>query len=62
MGYKLKDKFGNTVEEWKESCKAWINIGGHYEYRIIRRVDTIEWGMCFMKPHKTTIHSRHEDL
>lgn len=44
-GYQLESKYGSTPEEWKESCKNWIEIGGLYEYRIGKRTDVVEWSM-----------------
>ncbi len=45
----LRIKYGETEGDWKKSCKEWIDMGGRYEYRIIRRVDTIDWSICFEK-------------
>jgi len=43
----LIQKYGETPEQWKESCKAWIDCGGLYEYKIAKRVDTVEWEMSY---------------
>ena len=44
---KLREKYGETVEEWKTSCEDWIAMGGRYEYRIVLRRDTLVWETCF---------------
>ena len=46
-GRKLREKFGETPDEWKRACKMWIEVGGRYEFRIFKRVDAEEWSMCF---------------
>jgi hypothetical protein len=46
-GRKLREKFGETPDEWKRACKMWIEVGGRYEFRIFKRIDTEEWSMCF---------------
>jgi len=46
-GFKLREKYGTTPEEWKASCKAWIEVGGHYEYRIGTRTDVVEWEISY---------------
>lgn len=46
---KLLEKYGSTIEEWKNSCENWIEIGGTYEYRIIERVSTDIWSTSFEK-------------
>ena len=46
-GRKLRDKFGANPEEWKEACKMWIDVGGRYEFRIFKRVDTEDWSIRF---------------
>jgi hypothetical protein len=46
-GKELRDKYGETPEIWKKMCKNWIEVGGRYEYRIVRRVDTVEWSLSF---------------
>ena len=47
VGRKLRDKFGANPEEWKEACKMWIDVGGRYEFRIFKRVDTEDWSIRF---------------
>lgn len=47
VGRKLREKFGDTPEDWKRACKMWIEVGGRYEFRIFKRVDTEDWSMCF---------------
>jgi hypothetical protein len=46
-GFKLREKYGTTPEEWKASCKIWIEVGGHYEYRIGTRTDVVEWEISY---------------
>lgn len=46
-GFKLREKYGANPEEWKESCKTWIEVGGHYEYRIVTRSETVDWEISF---------------
>ena len=46
-GFKLREKYGTTPEEWKASCKMWIEVGGHYEYRIGTRTDVVEWEISY---------------
>lgn len=46
-GDHLIRKYGETPEQWKESCKGWIECGGHYEYKIAKRVDTVEWEISY---------------
>jgi hypothetical protein len=42
-GKKLWENYGATVDEWKESCQRWIDIGATYQYKIIKRTDVEEW-------------------
>lgn len=51
-GRQLRDKYGTTPEEWKESCKSWIEIGGTYEYRIGVRTDEVVWEMSYLTQKK----------
>lgn len=46
-GEHLMQKYGETPEQWRESCKRWIDCGGLYEYKIAKRVDTVEWEISF---------------
>tara|TARA_R110000868_G_scaffold349003_1_gene610181 strand:+ start:106 stop:381 length:276 start_codon:yes stop_codon:yes gene_type:complete len=46
-GKTLREQYGTTVAEWKANCKRWIEMGGRYEYRIIRREETQTWGITF---------------
>jgi hypothetical protein len=39
----LKHKYGETPEDWKRSCKAWIEMGGTYQFRIVERIDKFVW-------------------
>lgn len=45
--YRLLNKYGETKEDWIESCKSWIKIGGRYEYKIVRRIEMVEYRMIF---------------
>lgn len=42
-------KYGVTPEAWKKSCQAWIDVGGTYEYRIVKRTDVLEWELSYLK-------------
>jgi hypothetical protein len=46
-GFKLREKYGTTPEEWKASCKIWIEVGGRYEYRIGTRTDVVDWKISY---------------
>ena len=39
----LKHKYGDTPEDWKRSCEAWIKMGGTYQFRIVERTDKQKW-------------------
>lgn len=45
----LLSKFGTTPDEWKDTCKRWIEIGGTYEFKIVRRTDVVEWKVHYAK-------------
>jgi len=47
QGEELRRKYGTMVEEWKESCIQWIQVGGHYEYRIGTRTSVVEWQVSY---------------
>ena len=47
--YDLYRKYGTTPVEWKKSCQAWIDVGGTYEYRIVKRTDVLEWELSYLK-------------
>lgn len=55
-GYRLKDKYGTTVEEWMSACRSWIAMGGRYQYRLIRRTDTVEWEMDYTENNQISGH------
>ena len=42
-GEELRTKYGITPDEWKQNCQAWIDIGGTYQYKIVRRTDATVW-------------------
>ena len=46
-GFKLREKYGTTPEEWKASCEMWIEVGGHYEFRIGTRTDVVNWKISY---------------
>lgn len=50
--YTLQRKYGKTIDDWKLSCKDWIDIGGTYEYKIVKRTDTVEWTLKFSEKDK----------
>ena len=41
--YNLQRCFGKTVKDWKRNCKSWIDMGGLYRFRIIKRTDNCVW-------------------
>jgi hypothetical protein len=43
----LRSKYGTTPDEWKDTCKRWIEIGGTYEFKILRRTDAVEWSIHY---------------
>lgn len=45
----VDETYGTTLEEWKKSCQAWIDVGGTYEYRIVKRTDVLEWELSYLK-------------
>ena len=51
-GFKLREKYGTTPEEWKASCKMWIEVGGHYEYRIGTRTDVLDWEISYLNTNE----------
>ena len=42
-GRELEEKYGVTVEDWKYYSQAWVDLGGAYEYQIVKRTETIIW-------------------
>lgn len=46
-GRRLREKFGDTPHAWKRSCVGWIEMGGRYEYQILRVTETLEWAASF---------------
>lgn len=44
----VDESYGTTLEEMKKSSQAWIDLGGTYEYRIIKRTDVLEWELSFL--------------
>ena len=51
-GFKLREKYGTTPEEWKASCEMWIEVGGHYEFRIGTRTDVVNWKISYRENAK----------
>lgn len=51
----LWEKFGATVDEWKEHAKSWIEMGGTYEIKIVQITERIEWSIHYenVKGHVT---------
>lgn len=43
-----EESYGTTLEEWKKSCQNWLNVGGTYEYRIVKRTDVLEWELSYL--------------
>lgn len=43
----LRSKYGTTPDEWKDTCKRWIEMGGTYEFKIMRRTDVVEWSLRY---------------
>ena len=52
-GRQLEEKYGTTPDQWKLACAGWIEIGGRYEYRILRVSETIDWSISFAENNKT---------
>lgn len=46
-GRELLSKYGETEEEWKESCKSWIEMGGTYEFKIVERTEEPIWRISY---------------
>jgi hypothetical protein len=51
-GRRLEEKYGATPEEWKWACAGWIEIGGRYEYRILRVSEAMDWSISFAENTK----------
>lgn len=51
----LCEKYGTTPEEWKAACKTWIEVGGHYEYRIGTRTDVVEWEISYRENSESPV-------
>lgn len=45
--YELCYKYGTTPKEWKIACESWIEMGGKYQFKIVRRTDVVEWSICY---------------
>jgi hypothetical protein len=46
-GRALIQNYGTTPDDWKRCCAQWIEMGGRYEYAIMRVTETLEWSACF---------------
>ena len=47
QGCELWEKFGATVDEWKQHAKSWIEMGGTYEIKIVQITERVEWSIHY---------------
>lgn len=51
----LNAKYGTNPEQWRDTCSRWIEMGGTYEFKIVRRTDEVEWSLHYANaPHQAT--------
>lgn len=47
QGRELWEKFGATVDEWKQHAKSWVEMGGTYEIKIVQITERVEWSIHY---------------